>query len=375
MKITIAQWDLADALNKLQSVTPHKTPTPILNNVLLDATEDGLFCTATNGEISLRILISGLLEESGRITVPCKRLAALIKTLDDDQVELHATSNDRLKVSSGKGKYTFGGESADEFFDMPIGSREDFSIPSGNLRTVFIDTDFAASNEESRHNLNGVSLVFGNDKIEFAACDSKQVALSVYHSKDIEEIPQLVVPLRSTQEIKKAFTEDEDISVCVEDKYLVFFTNTYQFSTRKVSLVNNPYPNYWQFIDFDKKDTIIVNKEHLEKAIKRISLFSKSIDHGIKLEVNDEEDILHVSAKTDGDLLDQSYDGYEPVELTSKTSALRFKISSKYLSNILNHLYSEEVVISLAPEGNRITVQSPDNEDQLYTVALQRLDD
>ena len=371
MKITIAQWDLADALNKLQSITPHRTPTPILNNVLLDATEDGLFCTATNGEISLRILIQGLLDEPGRITVHCKRLAALIKTLEDDQVELNSTSNDRLKIKSGKGKYTFGGQSADEFFDMPTGNREDFSIPAGNLRTVLVDTDFAASTEEARYFLNGVALTFGNDKIEFAACDGKQVALSVYHSKGVEELPQLVLPLRSSQEIKKAFTEDEDISVCVEDKYLVFFTGTHQFSTRKVSLEGNSYPNYWQFIEFEKDKVVVANKEQLEKAIKRISLFAKSDNSGISLEVNEEENVLDVSAKTDSDLLDMSYDGYEPVEISSKTSSdLSFKVNSKYLRDVLSHLYSEEVIISLAPDGTRITLQCPDNEDQIYTIAL-----
>ena len=370
MRITTAQWDLADALQKLQSITPHRTPTPILNNVLLDATDDGLFCTATNGEISLRILIEGLLDEPGRITVHCKRLAALIKTLESDQVELNATSNDRLKIKSGKGKYTFGGQSADEFFDMPTGNREDFRIPAGNLRTVLIDTDFAASTEEARYFLNGVAFTFGNDKIEFAACDGKQVALSVYHCEGIEEMPQLVLPLRSSQEIKKAFTEDEEISVCVEDKYLVFFTDTYQFSTRKVSLESNSYPNYWQFIEFENDKVVVANKEQLEKAIKRISLFAKSDNSGISLEVNQEENVLDVSAKTDSDLLDMSYDGYEPVEISGNTSDLSFKVNSKYLRDVLSHLYCEEVIISLAPDGTRITVQCPDNDDQLYTIAL-----
>ena len=370
MNITTSQWNLSDALNKLQSITPHRAATPIMNNVLLNATEEGLYCTATNGEISLRILVEGLLNEPGKITVPCKKMSALIKTIESDQVELHTTSNDRLRIESGKGKYSFGGQPADEFSNMPTGDREDFRIPAGILRTAFIDTDFAASTEEVRYFLNGVALTFGNEKIEFVACDGKQVALSIYHTKDVEEIPQVVVPLRSTQEIKKAFTEDEDISVCVEDKYLVFFTDTYQFSTRRVSLEGNSYPNYWQFIEFEKENAVIINKDQLQKAIRRISLFAKSENNGIELKINEDEDVLDISAKTDGDLLDMSYDGSESIDISSKTSNFGFKVNSKYLNDVLNHLNCEEAIINLSPDGTRITVQCPDNDDQIYTIAL-----
>ena len=372
MKITVAQWDLADVLQKLQSITPHRPQQAILKNVLLNATDEGLYCTATDLEISLRVLIEGLLDEPGQITVDCKRLATLIKTLDSDQVELNATSNDRLRIKSGKGKYTFGGLSADEFLKISTETEKNFSIPAGNLRTALIDTDFAAATEEVRYFLNGVAFTFKDNKIEFAATDAAQVALSVYHSKDINEMPQVVIPLKACQGIKKTFTEDKDISVSVNESNLTLFTDTHQFSTRTVDLAGNTFPNYWRFIDFEKADAVVVNKDQLEKAIQRISLFSQTTNYGIQLAIN--EDALNVSANTIGEISSVEYEGSEPVEISSKTSEFEFMVNSKMLSNILSRFHCEEIVITTAESKDRISIQCPDNDDQSYTLGLLKPD-
>ena len=366
MKITVDQKELAGALQKLQSITPHRTTLPILENVLLEVRDDGLHCTATNGEISTKVLLwtNGEEKETGSITVNCKKLANLVKALSGDEVELRTTSSDRLLVLSGTGRYTFGGLNADEFPDMPVAEKEDFAIPSGNLRAALIDTDFAASREEVRYTLNGVALSFFEDKIEFAACDGRMFAVATYNTKIDREIPQIVIPLRSCQEIKKIFTDDEDILVAVEKNYLVFYTQTYQFSTRRVELGEDGYPKYWPIIKFEDEKVVLANKEQLLKAIQRIGLFSKDDSHGISLTVNDVENTLDVTAQT------MEYDGHESVEISDKTAVIDFKINSEFLSSALNHLDCDDVIISLAPDGLRITLKCPDQENQLYTIAL-----
>ena len=366
MKITIKQKELAQALQKLQSVTPNRTTTPILQNVLLDAIDNGLYCTATNGEISTRILVDGKTEERGKITVNCKKLANLIKSLDAKEVDLRTTTTDRLQVLSGKGKYSFGGLEADEFPRMPEVNEEevDFIIPAGNLKAALIDTDFAASTEEVRYRLHGVSLTFYSDKIEFAGCDGRMFAVATYQTKIDKEIEQMVIPLKSCQEIKKVFSDDEDIFVFVEKNYLVFFTNTYQFSSRKIELGDEGYPDYWKIIKFDSENVVLANKEQLLKAIQRIALFARDDSSGIDLAVNEETNTLDVTAQN------MEYDGHESVDISNKTSAVNFKINAKFLLSVLNHLDCDDVMISMSPDTLRITLQCPDKDNQIYTIAL-----
>ena len=99
MKITIKQKELAQALQKLQSITPNRTTIPIMENVLLDATDHGLYCTATNGEISTRILVDGKTEDPGKTTVNCKKLARLIRSLGTEEVDLRTTTTCLLYTS------------------------------------------------------------------------------------------------------------------------------------------------------------------------------------------------------------------------------------------------------------------------------------
>ena len=65
-----------------------------------------------------------------------------------------------------------------------------------------------------------------------------------------------------------------------------------------------------------------------------------------------------------------SYEGNELVDISEKTSAFGFRINSKYLTNALNHLNCEEVIILVAPDGSRVSLKCPDNDNQQYAIAL-----
>ena len=163
------------------------------------------------------------------------------------------------------------------------GSNLAFKIPSGNLRAALVDTDFAASTEEVRQMLNGVCLTFkDNDKIEFAACDGRQVAVSIYETKSDESLGEIIIPLRASREIVKVFTDDEDISVFMEEANIIFSTGSYQIVSRKIDQ-DAPYPNYWRFIGFDHKDVMLINREQLQKSLQRIALFAKGDTAGVDI--------------------------------------------------------------------------------------------
>ena len=366
MKITVKQTDLGLALQKLQSVTPFKSPFPIYQNVLLNTVDHGLYCTATNGEIVTRILVDGKTEENGTITANCKKLFGLIKDLDTEEVDLQTTSNNRLQVLSGKSKYSFGSIDASEFPKMPKISDDevDFIIPAENLRDALIDTDFAASHEEVRYLLHGVSVKFYPDKIEFAGCDGRMFAVSTYQTKIDKKIPQIVIPLKSCDEIKKVFTADEDIFVSVKNDYLVFFTQSYQFSSRKIELNEDGYPDYWKVISFVNEKTVLANKKELLRSIKRIKQFAPEDYYGINIKVNDTDNTLELTAGT------LESEGLEVVGISEKTAVIDFRINANFLLNVLKHLRCDDVMISMSPNNLRITLSCENNDTQIYTIAL-----
>lgn len=366
MRVTVDQIDLSNTLQKLQSITPVRTADQmsILQNVLLEATKKGLYCTTTNGEVASRVYIDAIVEEEGKTTTPCRGFAKLAKTLNrSNQVELELLSNDRLQVLSGKGKYKLPCLDAEEFMKMPNSKNITFRIPSGILRAALEDTIFAASTEEVRYILNGVCLTFKDGTIEFAATDVKKVAVTVYDADFEGEVNQIVIPLKACNEIRNIFTNDEEIAVCVEDSFLTFSTDTYHFFARTVSSSNSSYPNYNQLFAFEDEKVVLANKDQLEAAIKRVSSI-KQDSYTINLLVNEEENTLDVSAQT-GD-----YDFYEQVDLDGKTANLDFQVNFKFLSDVLEHLNCENIMISMAPDNHRIALKCADNKNQYYMIAL-----
>src|SRR5207302_695362 len=65
-----------------------RTTLPILNNVLIETTSDGLALTATNLEIGIRKLVAAEVSVEGSTTAPARLLTDFVGTLPDDDLEM-----------------------------------------------------------------------------------------------------------------------------------------------------------------------------------------------------------------------------------------------------------------------------------------------
>ena len=54
MKFTVTKQALLDGLQRIQNIVSNRVTLPVLSNVLLETTENGLQLTATDLEVSVR---------------------------------------------------------------------------------------------------------------------------------------------------------------------------------------------------------------------------------------------------------------------------------------------------------------------------------
>ena len=80
MKFTITREQLQAGLAAVQGAVPSKTTLPVLANVLVEATKDGLRLSGTDLDLWIRTTISASVDQEGAITLPAKKLAEIVRT-------------------------------------------------------------------------------------------------------------------------------------------------------------------------------------------------------------------------------------------------------------------------------------------------------
>src|SRR5713226_9844146 len=88
LKLTCQPSTFSQALHIVSRAISTRTTLPILNNILLETTSEGLALTATNLEIGIRKVVAAEVAEEGGTTAPARLLTDFVSTLPDKDLEL-----------------------------------------------------------------------------------------------------------------------------------------------------------------------------------------------------------------------------------------------------------------------------------------------
>src|ERR1051325_1747585 len=88
MKVTCRPAVLGQALQVVSRAISSRTTLPILNNILIETTAEGLALTATNLELGIRQVVPAGVTAEGSTTAPARLLTDFVGTLPDDELEM-----------------------------------------------------------------------------------------------------------------------------------------------------------------------------------------------------------------------------------------------------------------------------------------------
>src|SRR5205085_7624057 len=88
MRVTCMPSVLSQALQVVSRAISSRTTLPILNNILIETTPEGLALTATNLEIGIRKVVPAEVLMEGSTTAPARLLTDFVSTLPDQDLEL-----------------------------------------------------------------------------------------------------------------------------------------------------------------------------------------------------------------------------------------------------------------------------------------------
>ncbi|HEX7025364.1 MAG TPA: DNA polymerase III subunit beta, partial [Gemmatimonadales bacterium] len=156
MKFTITREKLHEGLQAVAASVPSKTTLPVLANILVEASKDGLKLSGTDLDISVSTTIPASVDQEGATTLPARKLVEIVKELPNAAIRMTSSGEQRVSIECGKSKFKLLGLARDEFPAFPSVTFDGgWKVAARDLQKLIGHVAFAASTEESRPILNG----------------------------------------------------------------------------------------------------------------------------------------------------------------------------------------------------------------------------
>jgi len=372
MHFTVSKGVLQKGLQKVVGVIPTKTTIPILENVLLELQGDKLQITGTDLEICISTEIKVNPNIDGACAVPAKSLTEILRELPEIPVEIQLDDQNKISLRTQNGLYKLGIQPKEEFPSIVLEESEgQIDIESGLISRMINKTAFAVSTDELRTTLMGVYFQIMANEFRCVATDGHRLAKidnNQIKSPDFQK--NVIVPLKALSLILRnieTLEEPININVSFGENHLIFrLDGTFIYS----KIIEGQYPKYENVIPSDNDKKMIVNKDELAAAVRRIAIFSNSFTHQIKFDI--ETNVLKISSE------DIEYGGEGNEEISVKYDAENIEIGYNgiYILDLIRNIDTDEVIFMLKDSVSAAIVtpiNQKENENLMMLIMPIRL--
>ncbi len=355
MHFTVNRSVMQKGLQKVVGVIPVKTTIPILENVLLELTDDKLKLTGTDLEIctATEITVNGQMD--GACAIPAKSFNEILRELPDIPIDVELNDQGKVTIQTKNGYYKLTSQPREEFPRIEVEESEgQVDIPANILARMVDKTIFAVSTDELRTILMSVYFQFMEEEFRCVATDGHRLVKIInYEVKSPNFIKNVIVPTKALslllRNIDSLETPDKvNINVSIGENHIVFrFEDTFIYS----KLVDGQYPKYENVIPIDNDKKLVVSKSDLMSAAKRVSIFSNSFTHQVKFMI--EGNKMEISSED----VEFGGEGNEQIDVNFDGGSLEVAYNGVYILDLLKHIDTEEVVFKLKDSVSAAIIQ------------------
>ena len=362
MKFTASSADLLEALNTVKGAVPSKSTMPILECILFERDGDTLRLSATDLEISIIQTVPVQFETNGTpestpIAVPAQRLIDTLRALPDLPIEFSADSDFEIRMETDQGHYKMVGHDGSDYPELPeLEEQYEINVEGGLLGRTIDKTAFAVSQDALRPAMMGVYFQVGEDSTSVVATDGHRLVKLTLPELRANTSADFIVPEKATKLAGRIVEDDEICTIRVDESYVSF-----EFDNSRVlaRLIDETYPNYQSVIPDGNDRHLVVDREDMLNAVKRVGLYSSSMTNQIRLDIT--PDTVTISAED----VERSSEAEETIHCDHDSEAMEIGFNSEYLIEVLSNVECDEMVFELSsPNRAGIVLPREDAEDE-----------
>ena len=380
MRLSVNQSSLAKALSIVNLAVSNRTTMPILGNVLLDATGDGLRLAATNREIGINCWIAADVEESGSTTIPARLLSEFINSLPNERVNMALQQPmEMLRLTCAKHSANIKGINAFEFplipsyqpestdTDAPVVAGDVYTVAPNALAALIDSVTFAASQDENRPTLTGVETTFDDGRLTMAATDGYRLSMRSVEASTGEKAT-IIIPGRNLSEVSRicADATGEITAIVSANRNQVLFSATSSKEWQRVDiiceLIDAQFPDCRAIIPKLHNTRCTIDTAALLKAVRVAMLFARDNANIIRCSML--PDGLFRIAATSAEM----GDNVSEIECNVEGAEINIAFDGRLLSDALSHVLTAQVIIETTQPTRPGTIRPVGNDDYLMVI-------
>ena len=373
MKFQVSSTKLLSQMQVLNRVIASKNTLQILDSVLFDLDGNTLTLTASDEETTIRTTLEVEGQGQGKVAFAAKLLLDTLKEFPEQPLTFDINDhNFSLEIQSSNGTYSFIGTNGNEYPEI-IQDKEishSFTMPSDALLNAINKTAFCTADDELRPVMNGIYFDLNTGKLILVATDAHRLVRYTNNNVHVEEATSFILPKKPANLLRSILgKEATDPVISFDDKNIRFvFGQTVIFCRQ----IEGRFPNYNAVIPQNNENEIIVDRQTILNAAKRVSVFANPGTGLIKLSLT--ENKINISAQD----IDFSTSAEETIECSYSGNPMNIGFKAPFLVEILGVLQSTNVVIKLADAskaGLLLPYESDESEDIVMLLMPMLLND
>ncbi len=357
MKIKVERDPLQQELQLLQGIVEKRNTMPILANILMNASPGKVEMTGTDLEVGLKTHVEAEVEEAGAVTVNGKKIFEIVKSLAEGQTVALRKKDETLEVVSGESEFKIVCMPKEDYPQVPEPKFENgLQLPMTAMREM-IERVYYAITQEQRYYLNGALLSLKSNSMEIVSTDGHRLSYTSFPVEGLkpEKDISVIVAKKTLGELRKF--EEETVEFDFDENNLFFRAGRRTLISR---IIESKFPNYQAVIPKDNENTLIIPREELTSAIRRVALLAAERSKGIKFYLEKNKLRLFSANPEIGEARDK-------LAVEYKGNDIEIGFNSQYLLDFLLTVAAEKVIFEIKDENSAVLLR-PETEDGLKNI-------
>lgn len=366
MKFNVSSTKLFAQLQAVSRVIASKNSLAILEDVLFDLNGSTLTLTASDGETTIRTSLDvENAEGAGKVASGARLLLETLKEFSEQPLTFSIDEqNFAVNMVSTNGTYSFVGVNGNEYPEMPATEEDTHSVTMSSkmLLDAINKTIFCTADDELRPVMNGIFFDIATDKITMVATDAHRLVRYTNTSVSAAEPISFILPKKPATLLKNILGKDDNEVV------ITFGQKNAKFEFGQTIVVcrqiEGRFPNYNAVIPQNNQNVVVIDRQTLINACKRVAVFANTGTSLLKLALSENQ--IKISAQD----IDFSTSAEETIACEYNGMPMSIGFKAPFLIEILNAISSTDVKLQLADPARAGLILPTENEENQYLLLL-----
>jgi DNA polymerase-3 subunit beta len=305
--------------------------------------------------------------------IPARLAADIVRALDPGAVQIE-TDDDEARIASGRSQFAVRVLPADEFPRLPVQSGDAVTLAGADFAEALRQVVRAASSDDARPVLTGVLMAAEDPGLRLVATDSYRLAVrDLPGASVLREGQKVLIPSRALTELQRLAgaapekgddkTAAAEVTLRLGEHDATFEVGDVRLTTR---LIEGEFPNYRQLIPASYPNRLIVGREALLDALRRVRLL-----------VRDQTTPARIALKADGIQLtvvsSEIGQATEDVDAKYEGAEMTVAFNPGYLIDGVEAITGDEVLLETLDALKPATLRSTEGGEYLYLLMPVRV--